>query len=254
MHHLSEINGGRDGRPLIGRFLQLGVQIGCALSLTRQLTGQVLSGSAGFNSRLNPPGGRLTVRFGHPAAPFTSRRWSRAALVVVFLGVELVVQGRDRAVSPADRCAARVSEEFLRQTWPGLVRLGRLLTGSSQVGEDLAPRTRSLVCSASTGWYTHRRAYLRRSVVNFSINQSRRAVRDQRHQHRAQAETVDPFEPDDMWPLIVALPARQRPVLVLRYYEDLSEAQIANILGCRPGTVKSLAARALAHLKQELTP
>jgi len=50
------------------------------------------------------------------------------------------------------------------------------------------------------------------------------------------------------------LPPRQRAVLVLRYYADLSEAEIAGILGCRPGTVKSSAARALASLRNHLDP
>jgi len=50
------------------------------------------------------------------------------------------------------------------------------------------------------------------------------------------------------------LPVRQRTVLVLRYYEDLSEAAIAELMGCRPGTVKSQASRALAALRPLLQP
>ena len=50
-----------------------------------------------------------------------------------------------------------------------------------------------------------------------------------------------------------ALPDRYRAALVLRYYEDLSEADIAAALGCRPGTVKSLLHRGLAKLKEQLT-
>ena len=48
-----------------------------------------------------------------------------------------------------------------------------------------------------------------------------------------------------LWPLMCALPERQRAVIVLRYYEDLSEAQIADVLGCAPGTVKSQASAAI---------
>lgn len=55
-----------------------------------------------------------------------------------------------------------------------------------------------------------------------------------------------------MWPLLQRLPTKQRAVLVLRYYEDLSEREIANVMGCRPGTVKSLASRALEALRKEL--
>ena len=54
------------------------------------------------------------------------------------------------------------------------------------------------------------------------------------------------------WPLVCALPARQRAVIVLRYYEDLSEAQIADVLGCAPGTVKSQSSAAIGALRRAL--
>jgi RNA polymerase sigma-70 factor (sigma-E family) len=57
---------------------------------------------------------------------------------------------------------------------------------------------------------------------------------------------------DAMWRLIGTLPRRQRAVIVLRYYEDLSEREIADVLGCRPGTVKSQAAKALTRLRAEI--
>jgi RNA polymerase sigma factor (sigma-70 family) len=57
---------------------------------------------------------------------------------------------------------------------------------------------------------------------------------------------------DEMWRVVSTLPPRQRAVLVLRYYEDLSEQQIADALGCRPGTVKSQASAALATLRARL--
>lgn len=54
------------------------------------------------------------------------------------------------------------------------------------------------------------------------------------------------------WQLLGRLPRRQRAVLVLRYYEDLADAEIATILGCTQGTVRSQAARALATLRAAL--
>ena len=53
-----------------------------------------------------------------------------------------------------------------------------------------------------------------------------------------------------LWPLVSALPARQRAVIVLRYYEDLTEAQIADALGCAPGTVKSQSSAAIATIRR----
>lgn len=170
--------------------------------------------------------------------------------VVVFVGVEPASDDQRVGIDPQET----VGEDFLRDAWPGLVRLGRLLTGSQQVGEDLAQ-------DAIVGLLRHDHAvtapgaYLRRSIVNLSINHGRRRARDRQHLQTAHPDqSVSAMETDDMWPLIVALPARQRAVLVLRYYEDLSEAEIARVLDCRPGTVKSLASRALAHLRQELAP
>ena len=59
-----------------------------------------------------------------------------------------------------------------------------------------------------------------------------------------------PAEADELFDALAALPSRQRAALVLRFYEDLSEADIAVALGCRPGTVKSLLHRGLAELRK----
>ena len=62
----------------------------------------------------------------------------------------------------------------------------------------------------------------------------------------------DASEQDALWQMVRELPTRMRAVLVLRYYEDLSEAEIAAVLGVSQGTVKSQASKALAHLRSAL--
>jgi RNA polymerase sigma factor (sigma-70 family) len=146
----------------------------------------------------------------------------------------------------------RSPEQLYQHSWPGLVRLGRLLTGSQQLGEDLAQEAWPGLLRRSERVESPE-AYLRRSIVNLAITSRRRALRERLHLTALRRlDEVVPPEPDDLWPLIVKLPARQRAVLVLRYYEDLSEAQIASVLDCPVGTVKSLASRALAALRSEV--
>lgn len=64
---------------------------------------------------------------------------------------------------------------------------------------------------------------------------------------------LDPGSGDELWQLLAGLPHRQRVVLVMRYYLGHSDAEIAETLGCRRGTVRSLASRALADLRSSDT-
>jgi RNA polymerase sigma factor (sigma-70 family) len=77
------------------------------------------------------------------------------------------------------------------------------------------------------------RAYLRRSTA----------------ERRTLAEVPDTDRRDELWKDLQRLPARQRTAIVLRIYEDQSEQRVAEILGCRPGTVRSLVSRGLAELR-----
>lgn len=136
--------------------------------------------------------------------------------------------------------------------WPSIMRFAQLQAGSLTVGEELAQE-------AFLGLYRHfdrvdtPQAYLRRSVVNASSRLHGRAARERRLTAQAREEVSLPPEVDGMWELLTRLPPRQRAVLVLRFYEDHTEAEIADLLGCRPGTVKSLAARGLTRLQRELS-
>jgi RNA polymerase sigma-70 factor (sigma-E family) len=142
--------------------------------------------------------------------------------------------------------------------WPRLVRTAYAVSGDLGVAEDAV---QTAFAKAYRSWRRISRleapeAYLRRMVVNEVLNDPRKARR--RHEITSDeppdrpAVVDDGHHDDEMWRAISTLPPRQRAVLVLRYYEDLSEHQIAEALGCRPGTVKSQASAALATLRTRL--
>lgn len=136
-----------------------------------------------------------------------------------------------------------------------LVDIARLTTGSNAIAEDL-------VQDAFADLY--RRfdtvqapdAYLRRAVTSRCTSWVRRRVTERRHLERQPPEeTVQFSDPNTIAvsKAVAGLPVRQRAAVVLRYFADLPEADIAAALGCRPGTVKSLLARARHQLAKELT-
>ena len=147
--------------------------------------------------------------------------------------------------------AAPRFEDFYRAQHEPMLRLAYLLTQSRAAAEDLVqdsfirvqPRWESLDTPA---------AYLRRTVTNACYSWHRRRRREDAAPIEAPAAAAP--EHDEMWDALAKLPPRRRAALVLRYYLDLSEADIAEALGCRPGTVKSLTHRALADLRSVVEP
>jgi RNA polymerase sigma-70 factor (sigma-E family) len=135
-----------------------------------------------------------------------------------------------------------------------LVRLAHLITGSNVVAEDVVQEA---VVGLRRHWQQvdNPGGYLRTSVVNLARRHLRR--RDVERRHAAvdptERQVTDDPEIDDTWAAICRLPSRQRAVLALRFYEDLSYTEIAEILGCRVGTVKSNLHRGLARLRKELS-
>lgn len=96
-------------------------------------------------------------------------------------------------------------------------------------------------------------AYARRAIVNAYVSKGRRrAARELIAAELPDAGTAphDHGDTDAMWRVLKTLPERQRAVLVLRYYVDLPDPEIARVLGASPGTVRSLAARAFAVLRE----
>ena len=131
-----------------------------------------------------------------------------------------------------------------------MIRLARLLTGSTTVAEEVVQEAflkmhqRDLHPENPVG-------YLRATVANLARNRVRRLRLERRLPPPDPIIVHDP-EIDETWATVCRLPFRQRSVLALRFYGDLPEADIARVLGCRVGTVKSSLHRGLAKLREEL--
>ena len=142
-------------------------------------------------------------------------------------------------------------DEFFRAEWAGSVRLAAILTQHSAAAEDLAQDAFARVFAKWAG-ATNPKAYLRATLVNVCRQwQRHKGVERAKLPMVATLDSVD-FVAHELADAVAALPYRQRAVLVLRYYADLSEAEIAEALDCRAGTVKSLASRALARLEKDI--
>ena len=159
-----------------------------------------------------------------------------------------VNEGMGNRVAPAH--AGTTFEGFYRCEWGDAVRLAHLLTGVDAVAEDLAQEA---FAGVQRRWASvdNPPAYLRTTLVNTCRSWLRSRGREQRRVRlvTARADEAQALGADELLDAVDALPFRQRAVLVLRYYGDLSEQEIADALGCRPGTVKSLASRALDQLR-----
>jgi RNA polymerase sigma-70 factor (sigma-E family) len=137
-----------------------------------------------------------------------------------------------------------------------LLRTARLLTaGDQHAAEDLV---QTALEKAYVAWpriqrkaaqESYVRSIMTRAAIDRTRWRSRRGEVVTDEVPEVATEPVGPEDRDAVWSLLQALSPRQRAVMVLRYYEDLSEAQIAETLGCSPGTVKAHASRALAVMR-----
>jgi RNA polymerase sigma-70 factor (sigma-E family) len=155
--------------------------------------------------------------------------------------------------------SGRLAELYLRHSPAGL-RLAYLLTGDRTVAEDLMQEAFARLI----GRLRHLRdpeafdAYLRRTIVNLAASLMRHRAVERRFLDREGPRSPrESREPDvatheSMRRALLALPERQRAAIVLRYYEDLTEQQIAEALRCRPGTVRSLVSRGMAAMRIDL--
>ena len=149
-------------------------------------------------------------------------------------------------------------EALYRSHAPGAVRLAYVLTGDAAAAQDIAHEAFVRVGRKLFGLRNpeQARAYLYKTTLNLCRGRMRRLKVE-----RAAAERIpgpapvvqpDPHENDEMWEALLLLPARQRSALFFRYYEDLSEAQAADALGCSVSAVKSLVNRGLRELRAQL--
>jgi len=151
-------------------------------------------------------------------------------------------------------------DDFVRARGAALVRLARLLTGDRHRGEDL---TQEVLARAFVSWrriaaMQAPEAYLRRMLVNAAISRGRKLS----SRELVVADTGDPpgvtdlgaevVDRDVLWALVRRLPAKQRAAVVLRYYEDLDDTTIAELLNCSAVTVRTQVKRALDALRGAL--
>ena len=161
-------------------------------------------------------------------------------------------RGRDEAVA-----------ELFDQHYAPMCRLAYVILGDAAMAEEIVMEA---LLKTFTGWNRLRDtdrvdAYLRRAVVNLCRSKIRRKVIERRvnatihHRDERKAPDWDPERHETsrlVWRAVVGLPERQRACVVLRYFEDLPEAEIAEVLDCSVGTVKSQLSKARAKLQGAL--
>jgi RNA polymerase sigma-70 factor (sigma-E family) len=152
-------------------------------------------------------------------------------------------------------------EEFAATRLPAVLRFAGVLTADRGLAEDVV---QEVLIRTNKGWerigqLDRPELYVRKMIVNEFLSWRRRSWRllpggsADEIDNRVTPDHADRHaERDALLSELGKLPRRQRAVLVLRYYEGLSDQEIADVLGCAPGTVRGYASRALAALRVEL--
>ena len=168
-------------------------------------------------------------------------------MLLSHVGVD-VNQSEAQSVSEVEQ----YDQEFIalyRSEYPNVVRFAISLTGDPDIAEDVAQDAFARI-HGRLGSLERPGGYLRTVVVILCRDRYRRQAYERRHA---------PSPPDgislqasEMVDAMLRLPFKQRAVQVLRYWGDWTEAEIAEAVDCRPGTVKALASRGLASLRKEV--
>jgi RNA polymerase sigma-70 factor (sigma-E family) len=166
-------------------------------------------------------------------------------------------------VTMGDRAQVRDAEfeAYMQARQPSLLRTAYLLTGNRHNAEDLVQTSLAKLYLAWDKVQDRGSVdgYVRRIMVNENNSLWRRGWKKREHASDALPErpSVDEYDEGQssaLWDVVQTLPRKQRAVVVLRYYEQLTEAEVAEILGISVGTVKSQASRALATLRERANP
>jgi RNA polymerase sigma-70 factor (sigma-E family) len=158
-----------------------------------------------------------------------------------------------------DRRQTRAFEQFAAESGAELLRIATLLSPDAHTAEDVYQETLQRL-AARWSRVDNPKAFCRRVMHNIVVDWSRAAARRPRELRLAESgERIDPRWSDghdsvELWPSLRAaldsLTVQQRTVLVLRYFDDRSEAEVASLLGISVGTIKSTSSRAIAQLRE----
>lgn len=189
----------------------------------------------------------------HRVQLFGPNQWRRRKFSGTdrLLAASLGVMADVRAVVPLPTVEAKIEtfEDVYRREALAMVQLAFLLVGSPQRAEEIV---QDAFAALFQRWDHVDRpgAYLRASVVNRCRSAHRRRALERRNRATQEGPTTVGLGADDLADALAALPPKRRAAIVLRYYGGHSEAEIARLLGVRPGTVKSLLHRGLAQLRE----
>jgi RNA polymerase sigma-70 factor (sigma-E family) len=173
----------------------------------------------------------------------------------------MVGRPEEQVMAIRSQADAAAFSDLVTARSPALLRTAYLVVGDHQLAQDLLQEA---LVKVYVAWprlrdVTKAEAYVRRTIVTTAISWRRRRSFHERPidafpdvYDSDQAERLAAH--DVMWKHVCSLPPKQRAALVLRYYEDLSEADTAEALGCSVGTVKSQVSEALGKLRTRVGP
>lgn len=166
-------------------------------------------------------------------------------------------RGYGEGVAGIDSGSDRLADLYAAHS-EAAVRLAYLLTGNTAAAEDLAQEAFVRICGrfAQLRDPERLRGYLFRTITNLARSRARRTNLHDRVVARqvptTSTEPVDLDRREELWRALMELPVRQRAAIFLRFYQDMSEVQAADALGCSPSAVRSLVAHAMQKLRKQV--